>query len=32
MHCRYNLDHNTMRLLAVLPNFPFAKSETNRDC
>ena len=27
----YNLDHNILRLLDVLPNFPFTTSETDRD-
>ena len=27
----YNLGHNTFRLFAVLPNFPFTTSETNLD-
>ena len=27
----YNLGHNILRLFDVLPNFPFATSETNCD-
>ena len=26
----YNLGHNILRLFNILPNFPFATSETNR--